>query len=168
MSTEDLYEALVGQMKNRAMMYYYIYKELSGEIGSQKAAEVLKRAIYKRGLDVGRQLAAYGPNDLEGLKTAFLDKVVPYDGRMFTPEVISCDTRELNIKFHSCPLKRAYQEAGLSEAETATMLEIAAQVDYGTFEGAGFRFRADTWKPGRKGCCHLHVTPGEGEAGDTP
>ena len=30
----------------------------------------------------------------------------------------------------------------------------------GTFEAAGFAFSADTWQPGRDGCCHLHVRPG--------
>ena len=159
MSAEDARQALVAQMKNRAMMYYYIYKEVSEEVGSQKAAEILKRAIYKRGLDVGKMLAEFGPDDLNGLKDAFLDRVVPYDGSMFQPEIIGCDDKELDIKFHRCPLKEAYLEAGLSEEETATMLEIAAQVDYGTFEGAGFDFHAETWQPGRSGCCHLHVKP---------
>ena len=159
MSVEDLRQALVGQMKNRAMMYYYIYKEVSEEVGADKAAAILKRAIYKRGLEVGKMLAGYGPDDLQGLKKAFMEKVVPYDGSMFAPEIISCDAEELNIKFHRCPLKEAYLEAGLSEDETATMLDIAAQVDYGTFEGAGFSFHADTWQPGREGCCHLHGKP---------
>ena len=158
---EELRKVLVGQMKNRAMMYYYIYKEVGQELGPQKAARLLKRAIYKRGLEVGRMLAEYGPDDLEGLKAAFMEKVVPHDGSMFAPEIIACNSQELEIKFHRCPLKEAYLEAGLTDDETATMLEIAAQVDYGTFEGAGFTFHADTWKPGRTGCCHLHVTPGK-------
>ena len=148
-------------MKNRAMMYYYIYKELSQEVGREKAAQILKRAIYNRGLEVGKTLAEHGPDDLNGLKDAFLERGVPYDGSMFQPEIISCDAEELSIKFHRCPLKEAYIEAGLSEDETATMLEIAAQVDYGTFEGAGFSFHGETWKPGRTGCCHLHVRPGK-------
>jgi hypothetical protein len=161
MSAEDLRQALVGQMKNRAMMYYYIYKETSEEVGPEKAAVILKRAIYKRGLDVGKMLTEYGPDNLQGLKEAFMEKVVPYDGSMFAPEIISCDSEELNIKFHRCPLKEAYLEAGLSEDETANMLDIAAQVDYGTFEGAGFSFQAETWRPGKKGCCHLHIKPAE-------
>jgi hypothetical protein len=158
---DELRQALVGQMKNRALMYYHIYRELSLEVGPDKAQAILKRAIYKRGLETGKMLAEYGPDDLAGLKEAFLEKVVPHDGSMFAPEIISCDDKELNIKFHRCPLKEAYLESGLSEEETAIMLDIAAQVDYGTFEGAGFRFHADTWRPGRSGCCHLHVTPGE-------
>lgn len=160
---EELRQALVGQMKKRAMMYYYIFKEVSREVGSEKASAILKRAIYKCGLDVGKILAEYGPSDLQGLKEAFMDKVVPHDGSMFAPEIISCDSEELNIKFHRCPLKEAYLEAGLSEDETAAMIDIAAQVDYGTFEGAGFSFDVETWQPGKKGCCHLHVKPGGGK-----
>ena len=162
MSVEDLQRALVAQMKNRAMMYYHIYREISAEFGPDKAAAILKRAIYRRGLEVGKVLAEHGPDDLAGLKDAFLEKVVPADGSMFAPEIVSCDADELNIKFHRCPLKEAYLEAGLSEDETATMLEIAAQVDYGTFEGAGFSFEAQTWRPGKEGCCHLHVKPAAG------
>ena len=161
MSLEDLRAALVGQMKNRAMMYYYIYKEASEVVGPEKAAEILKRAIYKRGLDVGKMLSGFAPDNLEGLRDAFMEKVVPADGSMFAPEIISCDSNELNIKFHRCPLKEAYLEAGLSEEETAVMLDIAAQVDYGTFEGAGFSFQAETWHPGKEGCCHLHVKPAD-------
>ena len=41
------------------------------------------------------------------------------------------------------------------------MCSIAGRVDNGTFEGAGFTFSADTWQPGRSGCCHLHIRPGK-------
>ena len=54
----------------------------------------------------------------------------------------------------------AWQEAGLSDDEVVLMTHIAGRVDNGTFEGAGFRFHADTWRPGRRGCCHLHIRPG--------
>ena len=160
MSDQELKQALEGAMKNRALMYYHIYQEASREVGPEKAAGILKRAIYNRGLEIGKLLAGHGPDDLEGLKEAFLEKVVPHDGSMFAPEIIACGPEGLDIKFHRCPLKAAYLEAGLSEAETARMLEIAAQVDYGTFEGAGFSFSAETWRPGREGCCLLHVRPG--------
>ena len=159
MSEELLRERLQAQIKNRAMMYYHIFNELRKEFGEDKAVEILKRAIYKRGLEIGRMLAKYAPGDLKGLKEAFFNQVVPDEG-MYQPEAIKCDDEELEVKMHRCPLKEAYQEAGLSEKETATMLNIAAQVDYGTFEGAGFRFSAEAWQPGRSGCCHLHIRKG--------
>jgi len=48
----------------------------------------------------------------------------------------------------------------LAEEEIATLCRIAAQVDNGMFEAAGFRFHADPYKPGGEGCCFLHVRPG--------
>ena len=79
---------------------------------------------------------------------------------MFAPAVMRCDEAELEIKFHRCPLKEAWLEAGLSQDQVARLCAIAAQVDYGTFEGAGFAFSAETWQPGEEGCCYLHIRPG--------
>jgi hypothetical protein len=160
MSEQDLRNALYGSFKNRAMMYYYIFDEMRKEIGEQKATEIMTRGIYKRGLEIGQQFAAYGPSDMNGLKDAFL-AFVPDDGKMFQPELLRCDAGGVDIQFHSCPLKEAWQEAGLSDGEVAKMCEIAARVDNGTFEGAGFRFSADTWSPGGEGCCRLHIRPGK-------
>lgn len=160
MSEERLREQLYGQIKNRAMMYYHIFNQMRREIGEQQATAIMKRGIYNRGLEIGRMLAEFGPDNLEGLKNAFVNRMVPDDGRMFKPEVCRCDEQMLEIKMHCCPLKDAYLEAGIGEEDTATMLNIAAQVDYGTFEGAGFSIEARTWQPGKKGCCRLHITPG--------
>ena len=55
---------------------------------------------------------------------------------------------------------RCGRRTGLAEAEVAALCRIAAQVDRGLFEGAGFRFHADTYRPGAEGCCFLHVHPG--------
>ena len=142
------------------MMYYYIFDEMRKEIGEEKATEIMTRGIYKRGLEIGQQFAAYGPSDMNGLKDAFLG-FVPDDGKMFQPELLRCDAEGIDIQFHRCPLKEAWQEAGLSDDEVAKMCEIAARVDNGTFEGAGFEFSADTWRPGADGCCRLHIRPGK-------
>jgi predicted ArsR family transcriptional regulator len=160
MTEDTLRKQLYGSFKNRAMMYYHIYKELQEEIGEARAAAIMKRAITRRGLEIGKQFAAYSPADLQGLKGAFL-AFIPDEGRVFAPEVQRCDSEGLDIKFHRCPLKEAWQEAGLPEEEVAKLCEIAAAVDIGTFQGAGFRFSAETWQPGGKGCCHLHIRPGE-------
>ena len=57
--------------------------------------------------------------------------------------------------------KQAWLDAGLTEEETATLCRIAARVDSGLFETAGFSFHADTYQPGADGCCCLHVRPGK-------
>jgi len=162
MAEELLREQLNAQIKNRAMMYFHIFNELREEIGEERAIAIMKRAIYKRGLEISNLLKQHAPADLDGLKETFINKIVPDEGRVFSPEVLRCDGQELEMKLMQCPLKAAYREAGLSDKETATMLNIAAQVDYGTFEGAGFDVRVETWQPGRTGCCHLHIQPKSG------
>ncbi|MGD8916661.1 MAG: L-2-amino-thiazoline-4-carboxylic acid hydrolase [Syntrophobacterales bacterium] len=160
MFEQILREQLYGAYKNRGMMYYHIFQELRKEVGDEKAADVMKRGIYKRGLEIGKKYKEFAPADLEGVKNAFLAGSAD-QGKMFQPEVLRCDGEGLDIHMRNCPLKEAYEEAGLSDEEIATMCHIAAAVDYGTFEGAGFRFFAETWKPGEAGCCRLHIRPGK-------
>jgi L-2-amino-thiazoline-4-carboxylic acid hydrolase-like protein len=150
---------LVDAIKARAMFYYAFYKEFSAEIGSEITAELMKRAIYKRGLEIGKRFAKFAPDDMEGLKTAFLD-FIPDPQGTFNPKLERCDPGGIDILLQSCPLKEAWQQGGLSDQEVATMCS-AGRVDNGTFEGANFAFHADTWRPGREGCCHLHISPGK-------
>jgi hypothetical protein len=157
MAEEQLRAQLYDSFKNRAVIYYLIFDELRTELGAARAEEILSRAIYRRGQQQGRErFARFAPSDLAGLKEAFLGGVAD-DGRMFQPEVLRSDDERLDIKFHACPLRDAWQEAGLGPEEVATLCRIAARVDIGLFEGAGFRFSAETWRPGAEGCCCLHV-----------
>jgi len=160
MSEKKLRQNLYGAFKNRALMYHHIFDELRKQVGEKKAEAVMKKAIHKRGLVVGKQLAKYAPNDFKGLAKAFIGWD-PDNGKMFKAEVLRCDDEALDLKFHGCPLRDAWQEAGLSDKETAKICSIAAAVDIGTFEGAGFEFFAETWKPEFGSCCFLHIRPGK-------
>lgn len=156
---EQLRKELTGAFKNRALLYFHFFDELRKELGPERAREIMARAIYHRGLAIGKQFARYAPADMTGIRDAFL-KFIPDQGALFAPEVERCDAGGVDIKFYRCPLKEAWQEAGLLESDIATLCHIAGRVDNGTFEGAGFAFSADTWQPGREGCCHLHIRPG--------
>ncbi len=160
MSDENiLREQLWASFRNRAMVYLEVYRVLDEEFGAQRAAELLKKAIYRRGCEIGRQFERFGPDDLEGLKTAFL-ATIPDGGKVFDPEVVACDDARLELKLRRCPLKEAWHDAGLPDAQVARMCEIAGIVDNGTFEAAGFRLTSETWQPGRSGCCHLIIEKG--------
>jgi hypothetical protein len=156
---ERLPTELYAAFKNRALMYWHVFAELRRSLGEPQATGLLARAIEARGREIGRQFARYGPADLAGLRDAFVGGV-PDGGRMFDPEVQRCDGGALDIKLRRCPLKDAWHEAGVPEADIATLCRIAGRVDNGTFEAAGFEFSADTWQPGHDGCCHLHIRPG--------
>lgn len=160
MSDENTLRAqLWASFKNRAMIYLEMYRVLSEDLGAERAEALLKKAIYRRGLAIGEQFARFGPDDLAGLQKAFLG-FIPDDGKVFAPQVVASDASRLEIQLTRCPLKEAWQEAGLSDAEVAKMCEIAGVVDNGTFEGAGFAFRSETWQCGREGCCHLFIEKG--------
>jgi len=159
MSEEKLRQQLYDSFANRAHIYRLLYEQLRAELGPEKAEALMGRAIYQRGAQSGAKYAAFAPRDLEGLKNAFVGNL-PDEGAMFAPEVVRCDAEGLDLKFHRCPLKQAWLEADLSEEEVATLCRIAAQVDQGLFDAAGFQFSADTYQPGREGCCFLHIRPG--------
>jgi hypothetical protein len=158
-SEERLRQELRAAFKNRAILYYLIFDEVRREIGEPRAVALMKRAIYRRGEQIGQQFTAYGPRDLAGLKDAFL-AIISDEGRLFQPQVQRCDAEALDIHLTVCPLKEAWEELGLSEQDRMTMCGIAGEIDKGTFEAAGFAFEPDTWQPGRTSCCHLHIRPG--------
>ncbi len=156
MSEDQLRSQLYDAFANRAHIYHLLFTQLQSELGTEKAAELMGRAIYQRGVQQAAKYASFAPRDLAGLGRAFVANL-PDDGAMFAPEVVRCDADSLDIKFHRCPLKEAWLDANLAQEEVATLCRIAAQVDSGMFEGAGFRFHADTYRPGAEGCCFLHV-----------
>ena len=159
MSEDKLRQQLYDAFANRARIYHLLFEQLRSELGAERAAEAMGPAIYRRGVQNAAKYARFAPRDLEGLRQAFLANL-PDDGAMFAPEVVRCDAEGLDIRFHRCPLKQAWLDAGLAEEEVATLCRIAARVDSGLFEAAGFRFHADTYRPGAEGCCFLHVRPG--------
>lgn len=98
MSEEMLRAQLYDSFKNRAMLYYLIFDELRSELGPEKAEEIMKRAVYKRGAEKGAKYAQFAPSDLEGLKQSFLSGIAD-DGRMFEPEVIRSEPRPWTSSF---------------------------------------------------------------------
>ncbi len=159
MSEEKLRRQLYDAFANRAHIYHLLFTELRSELGEARAAELMGRAIYQYGVQKAGQYTRFAPRDLEGLRRAVVSNLSD-DGTMFAPEVVRCDAEGLDIKLHRCPLKQAWLDAGIADRDVATLCRIAARVDNGMFEAAGFRFHADTYQPGAEGCCFLHVRPG--------
>lgn len=129
---------LVNELKNRASIYVHIYRELSGEVGAEKAAAILKRALYARGKEKGIQLARKirEPN-LHELAVAFMEGKADMDA--FGHEVVEELPDSIVLRLNGCPLAEAWKEAGLSAEEQKSLCDIAYQVDFGKFEAAGYR-----------------------------
>lgn len=157
MSEEQLRKELYAANENRAILYKLIFDSMVEEFGLEKAKEVMKRGIYKRGEEIGanfKQFAEKG--DFKGLCDAFLGGI-PDDSKMFAPTVTRCDEGGLDIQFANCPLKNAWLKMGLSDEECATLCEVAGIIDYGTFEGAGFDFEMTALPEGSKEICYLKI-----------
>lgn len=123
--------------QNRALMYAYLYEELAGELGKERAVEYMKRAIYRRGLEVGLKYAeAAGSGDLAEVGRIFVEGS-PCNGTLFEPGIEEFEDGRLVLRMCACPLVDAWREIGLPAEEIDTLCEIAAAVDEGTFEGAG-------------------------------
>jgi hypothetical protein len=154
----DYRRQLIDQIKARALVYLEVYDTLAESLGAARAEELLAASIYRRGCQVGCKFERYAPADFAGLRDAFI-KGIPGEGELFAPEVRRCDAQGLEIRFHACPLKDAWVEAGLPQEKIALLCRIAGRVDNGTFESAGFAIDATTWAPGAGGCCTLRITP---------
>lgn len=123
--------------ENRAFMYAYLYEELEESLGKEQAVELMKRAIYRRGLEVGRKYAASAQaGDLAAVGKMFVDGS-PCGGAFFEPGIEELDDGRIVLRMNACPLVGAWRSIGLPAEEIDTLCEIAAAVDEGTFEGAG-------------------------------
>jgi hypothetical protein len=129
--------------RNRALMYAYLFDELESEFGAERATALMKRAIFRRGLEVGQKYrSAADAGDLAEVARLFVEGS-PADGTLFTPgvEEASAEGDRLVLRMVTCPLKDAWRDAGYSAEKVDLLCEIAAAVDEGTFEGAGLELQ---------------------------
>lgn len=148
--------------ENRALMYHYIIQEFAEEIGGPRTSELMKRAIRRRGGEVGtkyREAAAAG--DLETVGRLFCEGS-PSDGTLFEPGIESRGEDVIVLRMTACPLVDAWRALGLPAEEVDALCEIAAAVDEGTFEGAGLdlTFLDRLGRPGSSRCL-LELRPRE-------
>ncbi len=140
--------------KNRAIIYAYLLDELKAEIGEERAIAVMKRAIHRRGVDVGAKYKEAAENrDLGAIADIFCGDS-PCAGALFEPGVEELQEDTVVLRMTSCPLLDAWREAGLSEDDADTLCDVASAIDEGTFESAGLEltFLDRLGKPGSRSC----------------
>jgi hypothetical protein len=159
MEKDALEAELRAATANRAILYWLIFDEMRREIGEDKAARIMKAAIWRRGREMSESIKAFAPERIRALGAYHVAHSAG-GGKLFNPEVQRLDDEVFEVLNTTCPLKEAWQAYGLSDDDVARMCAIGAAIDYGKFEGAGFRFECDTWMPGKRGCCTLKAYPG--------
>ena len=143
----------------RAVAYAHMFDVLRENFGAERAVSLLGEATRRMGVAMGAKFADLGPDDLAGLKDRFLAGILEGD-TLFQPEVTRCDAERLEIRFHRCPLKEAWQAMGRDGEDLALLCKAGGAIDGGLFGAAGFTFKGETWTPGKEGCCRLIVEPG--------
>jgi hypothetical protein len=147
---------LVGEIKNRAKIYVHLFRELSKEVGEEKATQIMKKAIYTRGKEKGVPLLERikEPN-LHELAVALVEGKGEMDA--FGHEVVREKPDHVLLRLNRCPLVDAWKEAGLSPKERKKMCDIAYQVDFGKFEEAGFKLSFDCRIAEDGECCDMRI-----------
>jgi hypothetical protein len=161
MTEQTLRRELADSFHNRAHLYRLLLDSLERRMTPDAAEAVLSEVCHARGREVAAAaFARFGPGDAPALGEAFL-AASPDGGRLYPTEV---ERRPEGISFRvlACPLKAAWQSAGLPAERIAVLCRIAGTFDRGLFEATGVRFANRTWRPADgEGCCHIHLDNAE-------
>jgi hypothetical protein len=128
---------------NRAMMHAHLFEVLAEEYGEERAGELMKRAIYRRGLQLAeRYAAAAEAGDLEEIGRLFVEGSAS-GGAIFDPSVEEIDLAagRIVLRMNACVHKDTWIAAGYAPERVDVLCDVASAVDFGTFEGAGLRLR---------------------------
>ena len=139
---------------NRAAMYFHIFDEMRAQLGEARATDIMRRAIYARGVEHGKKYHdAVAAGDFASIGEMFVSGSA-CEGELFEPSVDEVREDGLVLRMTGCPLLQTWREMGASERDADLMCEIAAAVDEGTWEGAGldFSFRERLGQPGATAC----------------
>ena len=142
----------------RGRVYWHMYETLRAEFGADAAERLVSAAVETHGREGGARIFASLPEGSPMEVAAhFLRIASPDWGRLFAHEVRQGDDGRVEIRVLRCPLKDAWVADGRSEQEVETLCRIAGRADHGCFSAAPCAFEAETWTPGRNGCCVLKL-----------
>lgn len=128
-----LLQAIRAQLEHRAHWLYLLCDE-AGKRGLSWT-EFGNPAVRRCGLSQGADLVKKGGTDsLKGLRKTLFTKPAQL---VFEMDILESTDDTLNIDFHYCPLVKAWQKAGCTDEEIATLCDIAMCGDHGIGECYG-------------------------------
>ena len=126
-------QAIRAQLEHRAHWLYLLCDE-AGKRGLDWK-DVGCPALRRRGLSQGAELVKNGGTDsLKGLRKTLFTKPAQL---VFEMDILESTDDKLSIDFHYCPLVKAWQKAGCTDQEIATLCDIAMCGDHGIGECYG-------------------------------
>ena len=128
-----LLKAIREQLEHRAFWLYLLCDEAKKK--GLEPKDFAMDAIKRCGLSQGENLVKKGKTDsLKGLKKTLFTKPAQL---VFEMKILESTDDKLSIDFHYCPLVKAWQKAGCSDEEIATLCDIAMCGDHGIGECYG-------------------------------
>ena len=126
--------AIREQLEHRALWMYLLCDEAKKK--GLNPEDYAPAAIKRCGLYQGANLVKKGGmgQSLKGLKKALFGKAAQW---VFEMKILRCTDDNLDIDFHYCPLVKAWQKAGCTDEEIATLCDIAMCGDHGIGEAYG-------------------------------
>ena len=125
-----LLQAIRAQLEHRAFWLYLLCDE-AGKRGLDWK-DFGSAAIKRCGLSQGKDLVKKGKtSSLKGLRKTLFTKPAQL---VFEMKILESTDDALSIDFHYCPLVKAWQNAGCSDEEIATLCDIAMCGDHGIGE----------------------------------
>ena len=126
--------AIREQLEHRALWMYLLCDEAKKK--GLEPQDYAPAAIKRCGLYQGANLRqkAGGGESLKGLKKTLFTKPAQL---VFEMKILESTDDKLSIDFHYCPLVKAWQKAGCTDEEIATLCDIAMCGDHGIGECYG-------------------------------
>ena len=139
------------QLEHRATWLYLLCDE--GKKRGLDPVDFGSAAVKRCGLFQGAGLIKKGNTDsLKGLKKTLFTKPAQW---VFEMDVINSTDDELELKFHYCPLVKAWQKCGCSDEEIAMLCDIAMCGDRGIGEAYGSELDLPKTIANGDDVCHL-------------
>ena len=125
--------AIREQLEHRALWMYLLCDEAKkkGYDPDSFAPDAIKRCGLYQG---GNLVKKGGTTSLKGLKKTLFSKFAQW---VFEMDIKRCDDDHLDIDFHYCPLVKAWQKQGCSDAELCKLCDWAMCGDRGIGQSYG-------------------------------
>lgn len=121
-----LLQSIRAQLEHRAFWLYLLTDEAKKKGLDPK--DFASEAITRCGLSQGTDLVKKGgTNSLKGLRKTLFTKPAQL---VFEMDILESTDDKLSIDFHYCPLVKAWQNAGCTDEEIATLCDIAMCGDH--------------------------------------
>ena len=153
LSHEEAIKKIRAAHKKRAEYMYFIFQELVGELGKEKAEKIIRRALKRAGQHYGSKM------HLERTPLGFIK---------FLEGSSHEDTFDRNIRERNddkciftvdyCPLIAAWKEFGLDTREIGLLCDIAMETDFGMMEELGLHLDLTRSLGSGDNCCEMIIS----------